>query len=69
MEVFIIKVLEYLLAQGAIGILCIALFVQILRESKRNDKLEAEVAALAEELKELAKDAYGVLAVIKDRLK
>ena len=69
MEAFLLKVFEYLLAQGPLGILCISLFVQIIRESKRNEKLQAEVATMAAELKELAKDAYGVLAVTKDRLK
>jgi len=68
-EAFLLKVFEYLLAQGPLGILCISLFVQIIRESKRNEKLQAEVATMAAELKELAKDAYGVLAVTKDRLK
>lgn len=62
MDALLVKVGDWLLQQGALGILCIVLGLLLYRESTRNDKLMLE-------LKELAKDGYGVLAVIKDKIK
>ncbi len=62
MESFLSKAGEYLIAQGPIGLLCAWLAYDKWRGDKRNDSLTLE-------LKELAKDAYGVLAVIKDKIK